>query len=182
MNKIAKILLVATSLSPILITYWFVRQVSNFNESLSLLENIKCNYSVGSVYLISSLILLITCIIILRLSKKKLELQTVKIEEIKTADKESLAFIIVYLLPLAQGTNDSFSLPVLIFVGCLFFFIVLNSNSYHFNPILSFFGYHFYEVKIEGGMNYILISKKNIRRSRTIQHIYQLTEYMILEK
>lgn len=164
MNKLAKILLVATSLSPILITYWFVEQSANFNNDLTIFENLICNYKIGVSYLTISVVLLLICVFILNLSKKKLELQSVKIEEIKTADKESLAFILVYLLPLAHSSNESFSLPVLIFVGCLFFFIVLNSNTYHFNPVLSFFGYHFYEVKIEGGMNYILISKKNIRR------------------
>jgi len=58
----------------------------------------------------------------------------------------------------------------------------MTSNIYHFNPLMNFFGIHFYEVKIAGGINYILLSKKNISNSKSIKYAYQLTEYMILEK
>jgi hypothetical protein len=70
---------------------------------------------------------------------------------------------------------------VLIFIAVIFFFIVLNSHAYHFNPLLGIFGYHFYEVTIEGNITYVLITRQNIADCKSISHVVQLTEYMILE-
>jgi small neutral amino acid transporter SnatA (MarC family) len=77
--------------------------------------------------------------------------------------------------------NKVISMPVLVFVAVIFFFIVQNSHAYHFNPLLGFFGYHFYEVGIEGGITYVLITKQNISDCKSITKVVQLTEYMIMD-
>lgn len=182
MNKVFKVLLVATSLAPILLTYWFIEQVSAYDNEVTILENIKSNYWVGVYYLGVAIGLVGVFLLILRLARKKLEALPVKIDEIKTADNESLTFVLVYLLPLASEASGSFSVPVLIFVAVLFFFIVMTSNSYHFNPLLNLFGYHFYEVKVSGGITYILLSRKDITNSRSVKTVHLLTEYVIIEK
>ena len=46
--------MVATSIAPVLFTYWFIEQVNNWNNNINLLENIKCNWTIGIVYLIAS--------------------------------------------------------------------------------------------------------------------------------
>jgi hypothetical protein len=105
----------------------------------------------------------------------------VKIKAVKTVDKEIVGFLLVYLLPLMNQSNNTISLSVLTFIAVIFFFIVQNSHAYHFNPLLGFFGYHFYEVTIEGDITYVLISRQNIADCKSISHVVQLTEYMILE-
>lgn len=180
-NKFTKTLLVLTSLAPILITYWFVSQVEEYNASISFLENLMCNYTVGLGLLLTTLVLIALCYFLLTKTKRELEVIPVSISEIKTADNESLAFILVYLLPLASQVTDKINIAVLIFIGVLFFFTVSTSNAYHFNPLLSFLGYHFYEVKLENGVTYILISKNNISDCKKIKNVSQLTEYMIIE-
>jgi hypothetical protein len=182
MNRFFKILLVSTSIAPILLTYWFIEQVNSWNTTLSLFENILCNWKEGIYYLLATVTLLLIFGLIIRFAKSRLEELPVIIEEIKTADNESVAFIIIYLLPLANGISDSFSFPILVFVAIIFFFIVMTSNAYHFNPLLNLIGYHFYEAKIQGGITYILLSKKNITNSKSINSVFHLTEYMILEK
>ena len=174
--------MVATSIAPVLFTYWFIEQVNHWNESISEIENIKCNWIYGLGYLISTLLLVLIFILIVKLAKSRLEVLKISIEEIKTADNETVSFIIVYLLPLANGVTDNFSIPILIFVAVFFFFIVLSTNSYHFNPLINLVGYHFYEAKVKGGITYILLSKKNVSTSKSIKEVYHLTEYMILEK
>ena len=174
--------MVATSIAPVLFTYWFIEQVNNWNNNINLLENIQCNWTIGIGYLITSTTLVVVFLIILRLAKSKLEVLKISIEEIKTADNETVTFIIVYLLPLANGITESFSVPILIFVAVFFFFIVLSTNSYHFNPLINLVSYHFYEAKVKGGITYILLSKKNVSTSKSIKEVYHLTEYMILEK
>lgn len=182
LNKLAKILLVSTSLAPILLTYWFTRQVNSYHESFNLMENLKLNWHNGILLLIITILLTLLCSIIISQAKKHLEIIPVEIREIKTCDNESLGFILVYLLPLAGEVTDSINLPVLIFIGVLFFFVVATSNAYHFNPLLSILGYHFYEVMLKSGVTYILISKRDLRNSKRIEKIGLLTEYMIIEK
>jgi len=120
MNKIIKILLVSTSLAPILLTYWFIEQVKNYDVSVSFLSNIKSNFFVGIGFLISTVILVLICLIIIKLAKNNLEVLPIVIDEIKTADNESLVFIIIYLLPLANGVTNNFSIPILVFIAVLF--------------------------------------------------------------
>ena len=182
MNKLFKTLLVATSVAPILLTYWFVNHVNSYENASSLSTYLIESWFLGWQFLVVTFALLLIFYLIIYLSKKKLQGLPIEIEEIKTADNESIAFILVYLLPLATGVTDSFKAPILMFVGVLFFFIVMTSNSYHFNPLINFIGYHFYEVKVKGGITYVLLSRKDITTSRTIKSVHRITEYMILEQ
>jgi hypothetical protein len=172
----------ATSITPVLFTYWFIEQVQSWNNDLNIFENIMCNWNIGIGYLIATAALVLIFLIIVSLAKSQLEVLKISIEEIKTADNETVSFIIVYLLPLANGVTENLNIPILIFVAIFFFFIVLSTNSYHFNPLINLVGYHFYEAKVKGGITYILLSRKNVSTSKSIKEVYHLTEYMILEK
>ena len=104
-----------------------------------------------------------------------------KIKSVKTVDNEIVGFLLVYLLPLINQSQTTIKLPVLLFVAVIFFLIVYNSHAYHFNPLLVFFGYHFFEVTIEGDITYVLITRKKITDCKNVSQVVQLTEYMILE-
>ena len=168
LNKVAKFLLVATSLAPIFLTLWFVK----FSKDWDIAD--------GYLYLLATILLTVLCLLLLFLSTKKLEKIPIKISTVKTADKEVVGFIIVYLLPLINESTIKINTSVLIFIAILFFWIVFTSNSYHFNPLLGFFGYHFYEITIEGGITYILISRSDIVNCKNINYVVQLSEYMVL--
>lgn len=181
MNKVIKLFLVLTSLAPVLLTYWFVEQSNSYNNTKTLIENCIANYKVGSFYIISTIVLVAVFWLILYLSKNKLEKLPIVIDEIKSADNESISFILVYLLPLASKIENSVNIPVLIFISVLFFIIVFTSNSYHFNPLLNFIGYHFYEVKVQGGVTYVLLTRDSINNSKNIKSVSLISEYTILE-
>ena len=137
----------------------------------------------GSGYLLAALLLSGLCFGLVRLSASHhgLERLPVKIKAVKTVDKEIVGFLLVYLLPLINQSQNSISLPVLVFVAVIFFFIVYNSHAYHFNPLLGIFGYHFFEVTIEGDITYVLITLQNITDCKAVSQVVQLTEYMILD-
>jgi hypothetical protein len=61
--------MVATSIAPVLFTYWFIEQVNNWNNSISLLENIKCNWIIGIGYLIAKIAFVVIFLIIVKLAK-----------------------------------------------------------------------------------------------------------------
>jgi hypothetical protein len=169
LSKFAKLSLVATSLAPIFLTLWFV----DFNKNW--------DWSDGLVYLIAAIFLSIICWVLLGLSKRRLEILPIDINSVRTADNEMIGFIIAYLLPLIKETPLHVNPYLFVFVMLLLFIVVLTSNSYHFNPLIGFFGYHFYEVGISGGISYVLISKKSIRNCKNIKKVVQISEYMILE-
>ena len=58
-------------------------------------------------------------------------------------DKEIVGFLLVYLLPLINQSQSTITVPALVFVAVIFFFIIYNSHAYHFNSLLGFFGYRF---------------------------------------
>jgi len=169
LNKIIKFLLVSTSLAPILLTLWFVE----FSKQWNIRD--------GIWYIGITIFLTILCLAIMRLSRNNLEKMPVQMQSISTSDKEILGFILVYLLPLINQSAFQVNTKILFFIMLLFFISVFTTNSYHFNPVLGFLGYHFYEVTINGGITYILITKKNLTNTKKIKQVVQLTEYMILE-
>ena len=183
LNKLAKLALVSTALAPICLTLWFVEISHAWQPTLPWLNNLAAHWQVGSVYLLAAMLLSCLCFGLVRLSASPhgLERLPVKIKAVKTVDKEIVGFLLVYLLPLIKQSESTISLPVLVFVAVIFFLIVYNSHAYHFNPLLGFFGYHFFEVTVDGGITYVLITRKNITNCKSVSKVVQLTEYMILE-
>lgn len=181
LNKVAKLFLVSTSLAPICLTLWFLKISDKWNSDLNFWLNLKNNWSSGIWYLIITITLTIICLFLIKLSKIKLEQMPIDITSVKTADKEIVGFILVYLLPMINETTTKVSSNILIFVSLLFFIIIYFSHSYHFNPIMGFLNYHFFEVTTKDGITYVLITKKNITHCKKVKNIVQLTEYMILE-
>ena len=139
------------------------------------------HWQVGIGYLLAALILSVLCIGLVRLSASHFESLQVKIKSVKTADNEIVGFLLIYLLPLINQSQTTIKLPVLLFEAVIFFLIVYNSHAYHFNPLLGFFGYHFFEVTFEGDITYVLITRKKITDCNNVSQVVQLTEYMILE-
>lgn len=183
LNKAAKLALVATSLAPIFLTLWFVEISSAWETALPWSDNTAAHWQAGSVYLLAALVLSGLCFGLVWLSASRLGLERlpVKIKAVKTVDKEIVGFLLVYLLPLINQSQNTISISVLVFIAVIFFFIVYNSHAYHFNPLLGFFGYHFYEVTIVGDITYVLITRQNITDCKNVVQVVQLTEYMILD-
>ncbi|MCX8123884.1 MAG: hypothetical protein N3F66_06935 [Spirochaetes bacterium] len=169
LNKVSKFLLVSTSFAPVFLTLWF----AEFSKSWDIKS--------GIWFLIIAIVLVFLCLLILTLAKKKLEKLPVVIQSISTSDKEIVGFILVYLLPLINQSAFQIEPKLLYFVLGLFFVSIFTTNSYHFNPILGFLGFHFYEVTIDGGITYVLITKKNLTNTKNIKTVVQIAEYMILE-
>lgn len=183
LNKLAKLALVSTALAPIYLTLWFVAISSVWQSNLPFLDNLAAHWPAGSGYLLAAIILSGLCfgLVWLSASRHGLEPLQIKINAVKTVDKEVVGFLLVYLLPLINQSQNTISLPVLAFLAVIFFFIVYNSHAYHFNPLLGVFGYHFFEVTIEGDITYVLITRQNITDCKAVSQVVQLTEYMILD-
>jgi hypothetical protein len=160
-----KLLLVLTAFAPVMLTfaavYWFD------------------NKQILALALVGVTILLVfTCVTVIKLAASHLATNPVVIKTIKPADKEIIGFVLAYLLPLARGSQFD-GVPMLI-VLCVFLLVVMTSNAYHTNPLLGLIGYHFYEVTIED-VGYTLLSKRNLHNTRAIKTVVSLTDYMLLD-
>lgn len=168
LGRFAKLLLVATSLAPILVTYGVARFETDHNLSF------LCWFI--------ALALLAICLLILHFSKTRLEIHTFRIKFMKNADQEVLAFIIAYLLPLAGSRGlVSTNIGTSVFVLSLLAVAIYNSNAYHYNPLMGFFGYHFYEVRNEQSMTFIMVTRSRVRDVQRARKVVDLSDYMILD-
>lgn len=169
LSRLAKVLLVLTAFAPVLFTIAFVEwRKGQFSPA-------------GPTVIAVAICLTALCYLVLRGARTELEVMPCRLKSIKTADKEVVAFVLSYLLPLANLSGRSTDSWTLAFVAAFFLFIVATSHAYHFNPLMSVLGYHFYEVTDEDSVSYVLITKRNLRSARAAACVVQLSEYILLD-
>lgn len=164
LSKFLKIIMVITSVSPVFFTLWF----NEFSKQWHVID--------GLIWLVLSISLIIIAYFILQLSLKKLGKIPIQISSLATADKEVLAFIFAYLLPLID-----INYKMLAFVLVLFTFVAFTTHIYHFNPIFGFFGYHFFEVTTTNGISYVLMSKRQIRNLNQVTEVILVSDYILID-
>jgi MFS family permease len=169
MNKFGKLALMATSLAPILGAF----AVNYFAHR---------DWWGGGICLGIGVLLALTCWWVIRRCRKTLPEEPLTTKKVKTADKEVVAFLLVYLLPLFTKElifTGNWMTPV--YIVAVIAFCVYHGNAFTFNPLLSMVGYHFYEVENDNGMNYLLISTKTIHRHDNSLRVRQLADYIYLD-
>ncbi len=155
LNRFAKFLLVATSLSPIL------GAVAVNQYSLGKAP------SVWLPWLVVALLLIFICWGLLRYAGQAAQTHTLKITQFEDKDKEVLAFLLAYLLPFAAA-KDMLADVHWVTTAYVFGIILLvfsHARAFHFNPMLGLLGYHFYSLKDGDGVSVLLISAKELRRT-----------------
>ena len=100
---------------------------------------------------------------------------------IEAADKENISFLLLYLLPLFTEEFSTLNWNVWIPVVLIFALVVATGYSYHFNPLLSLFRWHFYKAGTKEGVTYVLITKKQLRNATETIKVGQLTEYIVID-
>jgi hypothetical protein len=121
---------------------------------------------------------------LLYLCQRQLEVLPIKLKKAKTSDREVIGFLLAYVLPLAltSGTSLEIDKWAVVFLVALFGMVVWGTHAYDFNPLLGLIGYHFFEVETEGGITYIVITKRNIVHVQQITEVVQLTDYVLLDR
>ncbi|WP_447882305.1 hypothetical protein [Serratia fonticola] len=168
MNKLARLLLTASSIAPVCVTLIFIGYMKNASWLI---------YSSVIICICS----FVACVFFISYAKKKLVELSKNIDSISPANKEVTNYFLSYLFPLL-GT-DSISSDwkyALFFYGSLLFYISFSEN-YNFNPLLSLLGYKFYEAEDDTGVGFVLISKEVINDVRNINFkVVKLTDYTYL--
>lgn len=173
MSRIAKLLLVLTSLAPAI-------------GALALVEAQKGNWGLAASLIVAALLLVFICWGVKKYPEQKGERITLRITAVESGDKETLAFIIAYLLPILTGEFPDLTEPqywtMTAYVFLIIGLTIYHSNAFHFNPVLAiFFGYHFYEVTADEGMKYLLITRQCFKKQACDVTATKLSEYVYLE-
>ena len=175
MSEFAKILLASTSLCPVL----FIVSVNQFERCGSVKSGIG--------WLAGAIILIILCGWLLRHFSKKAGKHLLHIHEFERKDHEMLAFLFIYILPFIRSGSSTFANEWITSVCLLIILVsaIAHARAFHFNPVMGFFGYHFYAIKDSQGVSNLLISRKDLQRLnqeiQTVQlssNVYIQTEEM----
>lgn len=168
MNKIARLLLTASSIAPVCITLVFIGIIKKVNWLI---------YSSLTICIFS----FVFCVFFICFAKSNLVVLSKNIDSISPANKEVTNYFLSYLFPLlgtdSIATDWRYSL---FFYSSLLFYISFSEN-YNFNPLLSLLGYKFYEAEDDTGVGFVLISKEVITDVRGKNfNIIKLTDYTYL--
>jgi len=168
LSAIARLVLVATSLSPILGAV-AVNEIARGQRLAAWLP-----------WVIIAILLVVTCWFLLLLEAQEGERYDLTIHEFERSDQEVLTFLLAYLLPFISSDNLSFGKQWIVgaYVLAIVFIVIAHAGAFHFNPVMGLLGYHFYGLKNEHGVSQLLISRKELRRNgvdiKTVQLAYNI--------
>lgn len=165
MNLLGNLLLTSTAVAPVALVYAIV----------SLIEN---NLLLAFILVLICAILVILCLRLFKHISSRVPVSTLSITGIDSADKESLGIMVLYLVPFMRLSPSDFEWTLLIPAVALFVALVATGTSYHFNPLLNFFGWHFYKIDTKEGIKYLFITKKrscNVQRPITVGELAKYT-------
>jgi hypothetical protein len=70
---------------------------------------------------------------------------------------------------------------VIVFVAVIFPVVIWGTHPYHFKSILGIIGFHFYEVTSSENVTYVLITQGDLRNTKNVNQVVQISEYMLLD-
>lgn len=153
LNRAAKFILVATALSPVLGAV-AVNQLS-----------LGKAWTDWVPWLTAAILLTIICWLLLTLGTTRCQTQSLQIKEFERDDKETVGFLLAYLLPFLSSEDMAFKGQWLTGVYVLFLLVLVfaHSDSLHFNPVMGLLGYHFYSVKDGSNGPKLFITKTELQ-------------------
>lgn len=168
LSGFARIILTSTAIAPVGFVYSFVA----FSQG---------QHFTSFVIISVCLFLYIACQFMIKYALNNLEITKFKSEEIEASDKENISFMLLYMLPLftdkVETLNWAIWLPTIFIFGA----VTATGYSYHFNPLIGLLGWHFYKVKSQDGVTFVLITRRHLKSAAGQLRVGQLTEYILLD-
>lgn len=183
-SKLIKLLFVITAYAPVIIIYWIVSVYSVLKDGksitfidLSSFKFVDLFERLNLVYLF--LFLFLICYYILFLAKTKLTRNNIELKSIKSSDLNMNTLIFSYFLPCIEIYKKD-EIYIIGWILILFIIILINKETYFYNPLMKIFGYRYYEVATKKEVTYLMISKQKLINTNDIKAYSQLTDYVIL--
>ena len=129
-------------------------------------------------YLSLCIVILLLCVWIVKYAINNNSITNKKLTTASPADKEITNYFLTYLFPLISGPDAFMDIRIASFFALSLFFYISFSGSYSFNPLLSFWGYKYYEAEDDTGVSFVILSKKPLlKASGNRINLIKLTDY-----
>jgi len=170
-NKWAKLILVSTSLAPILGAV-AINKISSDQ-----------GWQSWSPWVAVAILLVIICWLFMSFAAGTLPSKSINIAGVEQNDKEVVAFLLAYLLPLVSQENMGFNGGWLTgaYILLIIFVVIAHAGAFHFNPLMGLLGYHFYGIKDDEGASYLLISKDELTKPNSEARVVKLATTIYLQ-
>lgn len=168
LSTLARLLLTASAIAPISVTYAWVALMQN--------QKVVAATAIGV-----GIVAFLSCIFVLGMAQSHLEKLPFRAQSVEPVDSENVGFMLVYLLPLFTDKIDTLNWSLWVPVIFIFTLTTATGFGYHFNPLLGILQWHFYKITSQSGVTYVLITKKHIRAAGQVMAVGQLTEYILLD-
>lgn len=166
LTQFARALLVATSVAPVSLVY-----------GLSYLPTHKW---IAARWVGIAVFLLLACLAVMRGASARGERHAVRVTRVKNVDKEVLAFLVSYALPLiSPAQSESSTIAFWAFIALLAL-VLYQADLVHVNPLLGILGYRFYEVERGDGETSLLITRSKTGIGATMS-VIRLSSRLWLE-
>ena len=154
LNILAKSLLAATSLAPVL----GAMAVNQFER--------REPWPTWVFPLVVALALMALCNALLRYAKTNAETCVISIESFERRDQEVLTFLFIYLLPFLRSQPSTFFSDWLtsLYILGIIILTIAHVGAFHFNPAMRALGYRFFAGQTNDKVSVLLISKTNLLR------------------
>ena len=102
--------------------------------------------------------------------------------QVEAADSEIIGFIIVYLLPLMTDEYSTENWWAWLTIAVVLCWLVAACYGYHFNPVMTLFGWHFFKTTDHHGRTSVLITKNKLYEPNAPLLVGKIAEYVLIEK
>lgn len=143
-------ILALTALAPIALL-WAIKLLSSGNGvSSQTAKVLLCG---------TALLVVFALLVFFYLIPKHSARQVLIVQKSEAVDKDVLSFLLAYMLPLVQQTDKPINWWVVVSVGVMIFLVIVQAQLIHVNPLLTFFGFHFFKVSAASGQTHLLITR-----------------------
>ncbi len=167
LNRFAHALLVATALAPVSLVH-----------GLSYLPKERW---LAARWIGIAAGLVAACVAVLRAAATQGELERVQVARSRNVDKEVLAFLVSYALPLVSPKHPGSSAVALWAFVIIVAVVLYQAELVHVNPLLGILGYRFYEVTREDGDAALLVTRSRIGAGAA-KSVVRLSDRLWLER
>jgi MFS family permease len=145
LSRAAQFALAATALAPVLLVWAASNYSVRWTESI--------------VAVVIAVLLVAVCLGILKIAHDELQSEQLVVKKTSRLDKDALAFLITYALPVIVPSDKPASVVALVVFVMLVGLVLVQLHILHVNPLLGILGFHFFEVENDAGESALVVCR-----------------------
>lgn len=129
----------------------------------------------------SAIFLALVAVVFLTFAKSRFERVKIRSQSVEAADRENIAFLLLYLSPLFTSSFSQLNWQVIVPTFVVFAAVTATGYNYHFSPLLGLMGWHAYRITDQSGVTYVVFTRRQMRSTLDSITAVQLTEYVLMD-